>query len=169
MPVSGSPATEWGPVGEPHRRFNLNVTSTQLRSFTAVVGIASVSGLPYNITTGFDDNADAILNDRPIGVSRNAGLSPWRQTVNARFTYAFSLGASTGGPPPVTMLNGGRVGVPAGGSSGRYRLSVYVNVNNLTNHANLGGYSGVMTSSFFLQPTTAVNPRKVDMGMTFSF
>jgi hypothetical protein len=168
-PVSGSPATEWGPIGEPPHRVNLNVTSTQLRSFTAVVGIASVSYLPYNITTGFDGNADGILNDRPIGVSRNAGVSPWRQTVNARFTYAISLGPSTGGPPPVTLLNGERVGVPAGGSSGRYRLSLYVSVNNLTNHANLGGFSGVMTSPFFLQPTNDINPRKVDMGMTFSF
>ena len=43
------------------------------------------------------------------------------------------------------------------------------NVGNLTNHANLTGFSGVMTSPFFLSPTGVQNPRKVDMGMNISF
>ena len=31
------------------------------------------SALPYNITTGRDDNGDTISNDRPAGVTRNSG------------------------------------------------------------------------------------------------
>ena len=51
----------------------------------------------------------------------------------------------------------------------RYRIGVYVNVINLTDHANYGGYSGVQTSPFFQRPTQVVNPRKVDVGMNISF
>jgi hypothetical protein len=57
----------------------------------------------------------------------------------------------------------------AGPAPARYRLSVYVNVNNLTDHANYGGYSGVMTSPFFMQPTLVNNPRRVDVGMNVGF
>ena len=51
----------------------------------------------------------------------------------------------------------------------RYRASVYLSINNLTNHANLSGFSGVRTSPFFMNPTGVQNPRKVDMGMNISF
>ena len=37
------------------------------------------SALPYNITTGRDDNGDTISNDRPAGVTRNAA----RALINA--------------------------------------------------------------------------------------
>ena len=57
----------------------------------------------------------------------------------------------------------------AGPAAQRYKLSVYVSVNNLTNHANLIGFSGVMTSPFFMTPTGVQNPRKVDIGMNVSF
>ena len=30
------------------------------------------SALPYNITTGVDDNGDTVFNDRPLGVERNS-------------------------------------------------------------------------------------------------
>ena len=30
------------------------------------------SAMPYNITTGFDNNDDSVINDRPAGVGRNA-------------------------------------------------------------------------------------------------
>ena len=33
--------------------------------------VNSNSGLPYNITTGFDDNDDTVSNDRPAGVGRD--------------------------------------------------------------------------------------------------
>jgi hypothetical protein len=41
---------------------------------------------------------------------------------------------------------------------------VYANVNNLTNHANLVGYSGIMTSPFFMTPT-AGESAQLDVGM----
>ena len=37
----------------------------------AVLGVAS--GIPFNITTGSDNNHDGVTNDRPQGVTRNIG------------------------------------------------------------------------------------------------
>jgi hypothetical protein len=51
----------------------------------------------------------------------------------------------------------------------RYRLGLQVNVQNLTNHANYTGYSGVMTSPFFRQPSNVMGTRKIDIGLNFSF
>jgi len=42
-------------------------------------------------------------------------------------------------------------------------------VQNLTNHANLGGFIGNQTSPKFGQPTTAFGQRKIDIGMGLSF
>lgn len=162
-PASGVTATEFGPTGEPHRRFNLSVTSSQVRNITANVTWAVVSGQPYNITLGADDNGDGLFNDRPAGSPRNAGLMPLRQTLTTRIVYAFGVGAG----PTTGVAMGDRA--PAAPVTGRYRFSLFVNVVNLANRANLGGYSGVMTSPFFGEPTLVVNPRKVDFGVTMSF
>jgi hypothetical protein len=42
-------------------------------------------------------------------------------------------------------------------------------VNNVTNHANLSGFSGVMTSPFFMTANNVQNPRRVDMGFNLAF
>ena len=42
-------------------------------------------------------------------------------------------------------------------------------VNNLTNRTNFSGFSGIQTSPFFLTPTAAQNPRKVDIGVGLRF
>jgi len=51
----------------------------------------------------------------------------------------------------------------------RFRLQFVVQVQNVTNNANYTGYSGVLTSPFFGQPTSVLNTRKVDMGVNLSF
>ena len=42
-------------------------------------------------------------------------------------------------------------------------------INNLTDHHNYSGYSGVITSPFYRQPTNVNNPRRVDVGMNLTF
>lgn len=106
------------------------------------------------LMTGLDDNQDGLLNDRPdgVGILSLRGDSVW--TVSSRFAYNLPIGATA---------------APAGPAAQRYRASLYVSINNLTNHANVVGFSGVMTSPFFMQPTAVMNPRKVDMGLNLSF
>lgn len=162
-PFSGTPDTEWGETGEPHRRFTLSVTSTQIRNIAANLSWAVASGPAYNLTTGLDANGDGIFNERPTGAGRNDEHMASRQTVTARITYTFGVGAG----PTTGVAMGERA--PAATVTGKYRFSLFVNLSNLTNRANLGGYSGVMTSPFFRAPTLVVNPRKVDFGVTMNF
>jgi hypothetical protein len=42
-------------------------------------------------------------------------------------------------------------------------------IDNPTNHANYGSYSGVMTSEFFKQPTSAFGVRRITFNMGLSF
>ena len=65
------------------------------------------------------------------------------------------------------MLGGGTPGAAPG--QARYRLNVFTNINNLTDHHNYTGYSGVMTSPFYGQPTSVINPRRIDVGMNMTF
>ena len=51
----------------------------------------------------------------------------------------------------------------------RFRIGVFLFANNLTNHANYAGYSGVMTSPFFRQATSVTNTRRVEAGLNFGF
>ena len=51
----------------------------------------------------------------------------------------------------------------------RYRIGFFVQAQNLTNHANYTGYSGVMTSPFFRQATAVTTPRRVEAGLNFGF
>ena len=51
----------------------------------------------------------------------------------------------------------------------RYHRGFNVSVNNLTDRANYTGFSGVMTSQYFQQPTSVANPRQVDFSVRFGF
>ena len=152
VPPSGSIDDEWGrgPADNPYRT-TLAVTSTQIRNLTVNVSANAADGTPYMLMTGFDDNHDGVLNDRPagVGILSLRGDPTW--TVTTRFTYNLPMGAATAGQPA------------------RYRTSLYLNISNLTNHANYAGFSGVMTSPFFRQPTAVSNPRKMDVGLTVAF
>jgi hypothetical protein len=153
VPASGTLATEWGhgPADNPYR-VNFALTSTQLRNLSIALSGNASDGYLYNELTGFDNNQDGLLNDRPDGVGiwmlRSAPI--W--SLNGRVTYNIPIGAAA----------------PQAGQA-RYRASLFVNVSNLTNHANLAGYSGVQTSRFYRTATSVQNPRKVDLGLNVAF
>jgi hypothetical protein len=64
---------------------------------------------------------------------------------------------------------------PAGGAEGRFKLNFNVDVNNVFNHTNPGGYVGDLSSPLFGQPTSVLlfretsNLRKVQFGTSFTF
>ena len=159
VPASGRLDTEWGrgPADNPYR-INAALTSTQLKNVSAVLSLNASDGYPYMLMTGDDDNRDGLLNDRPAGVGIWSLRTTPVWTVSGRLTYNVPLRTPSAAQGP-----GG------GAAAQRYKLSLYASVNNLTNHANLTGFSGVMSSPFFMDPTGVQNPRKVDMGMNISF
>jgi hypothetical protein len=151
VPQTGNIDDDWGPAfGDQPYRVQVLVTSTQVRNVTASLTVLANSGPLYTLLTGFDDNGDGFVTDRPAGVGLRSLRGAGQATASARVQYALPIGAASGGPA-------------------RYRMNVFVNVQNVTNRQNLGGYSGVMTSPFFMQPTLASNPRRVDIGLGMTF
>jgi hypothetical protein len=145
VPASGTLDSEWGPTaGDRRHRVSITLNSQAIRNLNASLSLAANTGTPYNFLTGIDNNGDLIFNDRPAGVGRNTLRTEGQYTFNANFSYGIPLGD-------------------------KYRVSLTAQIVNLTNHANLGGYSGSMTSRFFRLPTLVQNPRKVDFGLNFSF
>ena len=175
--LDDSIALEWGPVA-PRHRFGAQFNTQPVRDFSVNLTARAQSGTPYNITTGLDNNRDGVFNDRPAGVGRNSALTAGQWDLGARVSYAIGFGEQSqaaGGSQRVTVVIGGPGGgMPTGGFSGgadtkRYRIEFYAAAQNVTNHSNYTGYSGVVTSPFFGQPTTVLNPRKVELGMRFGF
>ena len=71
-PATGTFATEWARTREGQHRINWNFGVPIRRcGLNASINGRWNSGSYYTITTGRDDNADAIFNDRPGGVGRN--------------------------------------------------------------------------------------------------
>ena len=124
----------------------------------------SNSGAPYTITTGIDENGDSIFNDRPLNVPRNSVRLPWRSTLSGNVSYTIPIGRVPG-------PEGGRGG--AGGRQaprGRQKgININVSAQNFLNRYNYSGFSGVMTSQYFLQATSVSNPRQVDISIRFNF
>jgi len=172
-PPTNTLSTEWGPTSSDRgNQLFLSINSNAIKNFAINLSANIYQGTPYNITTGLDDNGDQILNDRPIGVARNSARQAYQESIAARFSYTFSFGktpASTPGGIGI-MMNGGAITTTAvAAPPNRFRMQVYAYITNLANRANLTGYSGVMTSLFFMQPTAVANPRKVDFGVSFFF
>jgi hypothetical protein len=166
VPPSGRLDGEWGPApGDRRHRYQLAVNTQALRNLNASVTLGGNTGTPYNITTGFDDNNDSLFNDRPAGISRNGVRTSSQATVTGNLSYAVGLGGVA--PPSRAIQERERGG--AAPPAARYRLVFTLAVNNLTNHPNFTGFSGVQTSPFFLTPTAALNPRKVDVGVSLRF
>lgn len=140
-----------------------------------------LSAMPYNITTGFDNNGDAIINDRPLGFTRNSARGAGQVNIGSRISWAFGFGKvkeQTAGQVQMRVVRGGGDGsemLGAMGGSGmslankRYRTEFYLQATNAINHVNRTNFIGVQTSPFFGQAIAAMPGRRVETGMRFSF
>jgi carboxypeptidase family protein len=178
-------AAEWGPAsGAPSYLFSTMFSTNVWNNVRLTLNGSMQSGTVYNVTTGHDDNGDTVFNDRPAGVGRNSERGKGTWDVGARLSYAFGFGerarATGAGGGPMVMQRvivggpgGGEGGMMAalGGASGadnkRLRIELYASAQNLFNHTNPIGYSGVMTSPFFGQPTAALPGRRIELGARF--
>lgn len=179
-------AAEWGPAAGVPRHLASAVVNMPL--FLGVrLGLTATarSGTRYNVTTGRDDNGDTIFNDRPAGVGRNSETGKGMWDAAARVSYAFGFGERPAGPagPAGPMVVVQRLGPGGGGGAGellggmmgggaenkRVRVELFVSAQNLLNTVNPFGYSGVLTSPFYGQPTAAMPGRRIDIGMRVGF
>lgn len=172
---------EWGPAPfDVRHRASVLFNMDLWKGFRISTMVNASSGQPYNITTGFDDNGDTISNDRPMGVGRNSGRGAPRWDAGGRVSWMFGFGerksaAGPGGGPQVVIRTiGGPAPDSMGGFSGgadnkRWRFELYLAGTNLFNRTNPLTYSGVMTSPFFGQFTSAMPARKLEVGTRFYF
>ena len=129
------------------------------------------SGSPYTIRTGLDDNGDFIFNDRPAGIARNTERASGTCSMNMNINYNWRSARRRAGRPASACSSAAPAPrrVRTVDAPSRYRLSVFLFAQNLTNHANYPGYSGVMTSPFFRQATAVAGTRRVEAGLNFGF
>ena len=120
MPASGTLDTEWGhgPADNPYR---VNVADQHAAEEPLGQRVDQRIGREsLHRPTGLDDNQDGLLNDRPAGVGIwTLRPTPERAGSNRRAYTLIPIAGRPAGPPQ------------------RYRVKLFANVNNLTNHANL--------------------------------
>ena len=182
-------AAEWGPAaGMARHSVNGNFSTTLLNRVSVNLNGMWRSGAPYNITTGRDDNGDTVFNDRPAGTGRNSALGDSTFTLGGQMAYSIGFGRRggeggtggttvimrAGGAAPAMAAGAGQMvvmqGGPMGGpNSSRYSMNLFVQAQNVLNTVNPMGYSGVMTSPLFGQPTGAAPARKISIGVRFGF
>jgi hypothetical protein len=170
---SGTLATEWGPSGNDIRHtINLNAYSTALKNLSMNVFLNASSGAPYTETNGQQNNSDFLFDLRPDGIGRNTLRMPWQWDLSASASYTFGFHKrATAGPGQVgiTMVNGQFATQTIAAQPDRFHVSLGFYASNLTNHANLVGFSGDVTSQFFMRATGATNMRSVSFFANFRF
>ncbi len=187
---STNPDADWGPAAQDVRhRIFFNFNAPIARGVRMGFNMQGASALPYNVITGFDDNGDTVFNDRAPGVTRNSARGAMQWTANMRLNRSIGLGGTRTGPPnmplPPPPPTGGAMaqrvggGGPGGGDgpqmvvmeggNQRYRLDLYLNVQNLFNRTNYNAFIGNQQSEFFGQATSAGPARRVEVGASISF
>jgi hypothetical protein len=199
LPVNGSDLdAEWGPARGDVRHRIFGFASVPLKfGFRSNLNMRYESGTPYNITTGFDDNGDDVINDRPAGVGRNSARGDGQLNVDLRLSWQKSIGqprsgdqgpGGPGGGPVIVRGPGGPGGggggrgpggggggggfgggLGPGGNAGRVNFEIFAQVSNLTNTVNYRSYSGVIGTRFFGQALSAAEPRRIELGMRVGF
>ena len=188
---STNPDADWGPSAQDVRhRIFFNFNTPLARGVRMGLNVQGASAMPYNIITGLDTNGDSVFNDRDAGVTRNSGRGATQWTANMRLNKSIGLGGARSGPPnmplpPPPPPPGGAMaqrvggGGPGGGDgpqmvvmeggNTRYRLDLYLNVQNVFNKTNYNAFVGNQLSSFFGQATSAGPARRVEIGASVSF
>lgn len=189
---STNPNADWGPSAQDVRhRIFFNFNTPLANGVRLGLNVQGSSPLPYNITTGLDGNGDTVFNDRPAGVARNSARGAAQWTTNIRLNKSIGLGGARSGPPnmplpppPPPPPGGGamnqRVGGGPGGGDGpqimvmegnnaKYRLDLYMNIQNAFNNVNYNAFIGNQLSSFFGTATSAAAPRRVEVGFSLGF
>jgi len=139
---------EWGPSDYDRRhRFNLAGIYRLPHGFKTAAIVKLASSMPYNITTGSDDNHDDIPNDRPPGLGRNTGIGPGYADVDFHFSKEFMLAY-----PRETS-----------------RMVIGLDAFNVFNKVNFKRFVGTQTSPFFGRANAALSARELQLAFKYRF
>jgi hypothetical protein len=145
-------SAEWGRADFDRRHQVTGAAILNLpRAFKMSTLIALASGIPFDITTGADNNGDSVANDRPAGVMRNTGNGPGLARVDLRVGRIFRL------PSPLKRERQPR------------NFDVYLDAFNVLNRTNFVSFVGVQTSPFFGRANAALPPRTIQLSARYHF
>jgi hypothetical protein len=139
-------------------RHRFTYTGTIDMPFATRLGavLSITSGFPYDITTGFDDNGDRTVRDRPLGGTRNTGIGPPVQQLDLRFTKLFRV------PTPFSHK--------AGKADRKLKnLELSFDAFNVFNHPNTPIIVGELGAHYFGQATTTSMARTLQVSVKYSF
>jgi hypothetical protein len=89
-----NPDVDWGPANNDYRhQIQIGGQVPLVYGVRMSPTFNLRSGVPYNMTTGFDDNNDGAFNDRPFGVTRNSLRGDWTWGLNLNVNNRVNLGA----------------------------------------------------------------------------
>lgn len=127
------------------------------------------TALPFNVTTGADDNLDGITSDRPQGVSRNTGSATPLGPVNTyRATYGMAS-VTTLSAPSLSQLDL-RLYRPFKLKHGKGDGQGFLQILNVFNRFNGGLVEGrVLASNFGQVISYAGPPVTVELGFKLGF
>jgi hypothetical protein len=174
IPATTDLAAEWGPSSfDTRQRLSLSVGTGMLKNLNFNVYFYGSSAPPITVRTGLDNNGDTIFNDRPAGVGRNSERTLGQWSSEGYFSYSLGFGKRAVPAQPgimITSTGGGlNVQTMAPQAQPRYRLNIGANITNLLNRPQYSGFSGIMTSPYFLQPTQASGVRRITFNAGVSF
>ena len=177
IPANGGRlAGEWGPAASDVRhRFNTSLNNQIVRNLLVCAESqrehrqCPTASAPAGTTTA---TSCSTIARGASGRNTERGATQW--SLNPFIGYVFSFGRNISNlPPGIAVIGGGAGGAPTvqtvNQPANRYRLQLFLQAQNITNHANYIGYSGTMTSPFFRQPTNVLGTRKIDIGMSLTF
>ena len=165
VPPGGPSSTEWAPSpGDRRHRYRLPSTRRRKKSQRRVT-LAGNTGTPYNITSGLDDNNDRSSTiDRPESAAKqHAHTSRRRSAEPDLFDRRERRGARAQERPGGRERNDRVAGtgrIPARRSWPRQQPGEPDQFCRVQRDP---------TSPFYLTPTAAQNPRKVDIGVGLRF
>jgi len=147
---SFAPAGEWGRADSDRRhQFNFLGTASLHRWANFGLSVSLLSGIPFNITTGRDENGDGMALDRPAGMARNSGRGPGAAIVDLRWYRDFRFQPANKDKSP--------------------SLTLAVDAFNVLNRVNYQNYVGALTSPFFGRAVATLPPRRLQLSARFQF
>jgi hypothetical protein len=142
------PNLDWGRSNLDQRhRFYVMGSSNLPHNLRLGTALRVASGMPYNITTGNDDNGDGNFNDRPAGVTRNSGHGPGSLNLDVKLNYDWHVQKKQDG----------------------IVVSTGISAFNVINHTNYQTPIGIITSPFFGQSVSAGAPRQLQLSASVRF
>ncbi len=163
-PNSADLAQEWGPSRQDIRhRLNVSVNSDLWAGFRINSNVRAQSASPYTVTTGLDTNGDGVFTERPAGVGRNGARGVATKNVDMTITWGLNIGERPLPPTPPRRNQGPARPSPV------VRVEMYAQGSNVFNFVNPQSFSGVQTSPFFGQATSAAASRRFTFGVRASY